>query len=115
MSEMVPGGWPEVRRRNRALALEGRRILCDALEIPPPAPEDMIGALASMPLPRSELLPGTFSPLTPLQETLRRDHGIEPQVYPFPGHSDYLLRISAQLYNTRAQFERLADLLVELL
>src|SRR6266513_2669116 len=43
---LLPGGWPALMARNRALALEARRILCDALDAEPPAPEDMVGALA---------------------------------------------------------------------
>ncbi|MCA9710728.1 MAG: aminotransferase class V-fold PLP-dependent enzyme, partial [Myxococcales bacterium] len=47
---LVEGGWPEIRARNRALALEGREILCEALEVPAPAPASMIGTLAAVPL-----------------------------------------------------------------
>ena len=42
---LVPGGWPEVRRRNRELALEARRLLSDALGVPVLAPESSIGSL----------------------------------------------------------------------
>src|SRR5205823_3886026 len=48
---LLPGGWPELMARNRQLALEARRILCDALDAMPPAPEEMVGALAAVPLP----------------------------------------------------------------
>src|SRR6266516_156899 len=47
LSGLLPGGWPALMARNRALALEARRILCDALDAEPPAPEDMVGALAA--------------------------------------------------------------------
>src|SRR5207249_2883519 len=40
---LLPGGWPELMARNRQLALEARRILCDALDAMPPAPEEMVG------------------------------------------------------------------------
>ena len=36
MGGLVPGGWPEVRARNRELALRARDILCSALGVPPP-------------------------------------------------------------------------------
>ena len=39
---LLPGGWNEVRARNRALCLEGRRIVADAIGIAPPCPDDMI-------------------------------------------------------------------------
>ena len=51
MEEAVPGGWPEVMRRNHALAVEARSILAEALGIPEPCPEDMLGAMAALPLP----------------------------------------------------------------
>ena len=54
MGSLLPGGWEELRARNRALVLRGRAILCEALGIAAPAPESMIGSLATVPLP-----PGT--------------------------------------------------------
>src|SRR5256712_11263680 len=48
---LLPAGWPELMARNRQLALEARRLLCDALDALPPAPDEMVGALAAVPLP----------------------------------------------------------------
>ena len=109
LGTLLPGGWPELMRRNRARALEGRAILCDSLRIPVPAPEEMIGSLASVPLPDSTgPLPDPGSLHDPLQRRLyERDH-IEVPVYTFPKHPRRLVRISAQLYNSREQFEHLA-------
>jgi len=106
---LVPGGWTEVRARNRALALAGRRILCDALGSPTPAPDDMIGSLASVALPDGDPSPPT-SPLyaDPLQGALLERHGIEVPVPPWPAPPRRLLRISAQLYNEIGHYERLA-------
>jgi isopenicillin-N epimerase len=50
MGSLLPGGWPEVMQRNHALALAARRILCDALAIDPPAPQELIGTLVSVPI-----------------------------------------------------------------
>jgi isopenicillin-N epimerase len=36
---LLPGGWPAVMARNRALALEARRLLCDAVGAAAPCPE----------------------------------------------------------------------------
>ena len=44
---LLPGGWPAVRARNRALALAARDLLTDALGIAPPAPDEMIGSIAA--------------------------------------------------------------------
>ncbi|HUF78542.1 MAG TPA: aminotransferase class V-fold PLP-dependent enzyme, partial [Thermoanaerobaculia bacterium] len=51
VAAMVPGGWPEVRRRNRELALAARRELAGALGVPLPCPDSMIASLAALPLP----------------------------------------------------------------
>ena len=94
---------PSWRDTNRALALEARRILCDALSIPSPAPDSMIGALASVPISDGDQLT--------LQDALFRDHRIEVPIFPWLAPPKRVLRISAQLYNTRAQYELLASAL----
>ena len=114
---MLPGGWPRILRRNHALALAARRVLCDALEIPPPCPDEMIGSLASVPLPdtpagnRFHILHG----LDRLRDELSREHGIEVPVFPWPAPPQRLLRVSAHLYNALPQYERLAATLKKLL
>jgi isopenicillin-N epimerase len=112
MGGLLPGGWDEVRSRNRALVLAGRRILCDALGEAPPAPEEMIGSLASVRLPDGAPDPSR-SPLyeDPLQVALFSKHHIEVPVPPWPAPPGRLIRISAQLYNDIDQYHRLADVL----
>ena len=119
LASLVPGGWPEVRRRNHALALAGRKILCRALGAEPPhgetpSPESMIGSLAAVRLPDGAG-PSTPNPLRtdPLQQRLVEEHGIEVPI--FHWDSRRWLRISAQLYNDEAQYERLAAALAALL
>jgi isopenicillin-N epimerase len=113
---LLPGGWREVMRANRELALEGRRLLCEAVGAPAPAPEEMIGALASVPLPDGSPQPPA-SPLyrDPLQERLLAEHRIQVPVLPWPAPPRRLVRISAQLYNRREQYRRLAAVLPRLL
>ena len=108
LAAMVPGGLPAVMARNRALALEARGILCAALGVPPPCPESMIGSLAAVPLPDGK--PAPPSPLygDPLQDVLFERHAIEVPVVPWPAPPKRLIRVSAQLYNTREQYEYLA-------
>lgn len=109
---LVPGGWPEVVRRNRELALEGRRILSETLG-PAPAPEAMIGSIASMPLADGAATsPGPFG-IDPLQDALYRDHRIEVPVFCWPAAPRRWVRISAQLYNAPVEYRRLADALRE--
>jgi len=117
VGSLMPGGWPEIMARNRALALEGRKILCQTLKIALPCPDDFIGSMASVPLPDARENERSLPPLyiDPLQDKLLARHGIEVPVIPWPGFPRRLLRISSQLYNSSAQIRLLADALLELL
>ena len=108
-------GWEETRRRNRELALLARDLLCDTLRIEKPAPDDMLGAMAAVPLPdgTSTTAPALYG--DPLQDRLLFEHDIEVPVVPWPQPPKRLLRISAQLYNELADYEKLARALRELL
>jgi len=116
MGAVLSGGWSELRRRNHELAVEAREIICRALGVDPPCPDSMIGSLASIPLPDGEEEPPPPPLLLdPLQQELWERHGIEVPVVSWPARPRRLLRISAQLYNTRDQYERLAAALEEAL
>lgn len=114
LGSLLPGGWDEVRRRNRELALQARALLADALEVEPPCPESMIGSLVAMPIADGSPLPPD-SPLYTdgLQERLRREYRIEVPIVPWPAPPKRLIRISAQLYNDLEQFRLLARTLRE--
>jgi isopenicillin-N epimerase len=86
--------------------------VADALGCALPCPDAMIGAMASLPVPP---LPALAAPqatsaldLDPLHDALFRDHRIEVPVLTCPAHPERLLRISAQAYNSLADYERLA-------
>jgi isopenicillin-N epimerase len=113
IGSLLPGGWPEVRRRNHALAVAARKLICDTLEIEPPCPEELIGSLAAIPLADAPARPRPRPPLflDPLQDALLREHGIEAPVIPWPARPKRCLRIAAQLYNSLPQYERLAEAL----
>ena len=104
-----PDGWEGVRRTNRNLCLEARNLLVDVLRIDPPAPDEMIGAIASVPLPPSGVPAGNI--FDPLMANLRTRWGIEAMVFSWPGPTERVLRISAQQYNRIEEFERLAQAL----
>jgi isopenicillin-N epimerase len=97
-------------RRNRELALAGRALLCQALEIQPPCPDEWIGSLASLPLPDSTTDAPSKSPLylDALQDWLMDNGNIEVPVIPWPAPPKRLIRISAQLYNSLPQYRQLA-------
>jgi isopenicillin-N epimerase len=114
--KIVPGGWDEVRSRNRSLALRARAILQEALSIPAPAPEEMLGSLAAVSLPDrrdgAELPPMS---LDPISRELFEKHRIETLVSVWPRSPERVLRVSAQLYNDESQFRTLALALTEAL
>jgi isopenicillin-N epimerase len=112
MGQLLPGGWAAVRETNHQLALRGRDVLCNALGIDPPCPDDMIGSLASLPLPDGDGRP-SVSPLyaDPLQDQLLERFHIEVPVIPWPRPPKRLIRISAQVYNSDGDYEQLGHAL----
>ena len=116
IDDVLPGGWPELRVRNRQLALEARDILCDTLGIAHPTPDAMIGALVAVPLPVTPVdtadLPWGWHPI---QATLVKVYNIQVPVTPWPDANHPVLRVSAQLYNSRGQYQELAGALSVLL
>lgn len=113
LPSLVEGGWPEVMRRNRTLALQARDILCDALGIPHPAPDDMLGSMAAVPLPDSGATTAPSLYGDPLQDALLFEEKIEVPIVPWPRPGNRVLRVSAQLYNTIDEYERLAKALTQ--
>jgi isopenicillin-N epimerase len=112
MESLLPGGWPALRARNCALALEARARLCDALEIPAPCPDAMIGSLVAVPLPAgSGEAPSSPLYADPLQQTLLERWSIEVPIVPWPAPPARLVRVSAQIYNAMSQYELLASAL----
>ena len=104
-------------RRNRALALSAQGILSEALDIARPAPSEMIGSLAAVPLPplaRPEVA-SPPSPPDPLQRALLSHHRVEVPVMPFPAPPARVLRVAAQVYNSEEQVHALAGALRALL
>ncbi len=115
VGSLLPGGWPAVMARNRALALAARKLICAVLQIGEPCPEEFIGSLAAMPLPdaTAEAMPRLPLNEYPLQDALRLKHGIEGSVISWPATPKRVMRISAQLYNSLPQYEKLAGVLRE--
>jgi isopenicillin-N epimerase len=106
---LYAGGWSELFQQNRALALEARRILCRALGSEPACPDEMIGSLAAV----------LFPPETPRRPTATELYaaltvrGFEVPIFPWPQLPSGFVRVSAQAYNDRAQYEALGVALRE--
>jgi isopenicillin-N epimerase len=107
--ERIGGGFDAIRERNRALVLEGRALVAEALGVEPTVPESMVGFLAALPIPDGEGDPPESGlHLDPLQLRLFDRHRVEVPIFPWPHWPRRMLRISAHLHNERADYERLA-------
>jgi isopenicillin-N epimerase len=116
MGSLLPGGWTELRRSNRRLALHARDELCRTLGAAPPCPDGMIGSMAALPLPPGpDEAPDSALYTDPLQAELLERWGIEAPVIPWPAPPARLIRISAQVYNRFEQYQLLAGALKALL
>jgi isopenicillin-N epimerase len=114
-SMLLLGGLLELMNRNRALAIEARRILCESLGIDPPCPEEMLGSMATIPLPeRFQTTPFTANTIDPLQANLLDEYAIEVPVVRWGDPARRWLRISAHAYNSREQYVYVAGVLNEL-
>jgi isopenicillin-N epimerase len=111
-------GWTGFMAANASLARGARDTLCDALGIPPPAPDAMVGSMASIPLPG---LAPTATAAERLQSAMFAEDRIEVPVLPFPvaaalergeAPTAALVRVSAQRYNQPGEYARLAEVLV---
>ncbi len=109
LAELHPGGHAGVRAANHELAVVARDVLLARLGTEPLAPTSMLGSLAAVKLPDD---PGPPRPhalaRSPLQQNLHEE-GFRVPIVPFPAHPGRLIRISAHRYNSRPQYEHLAD------
>lgn len=113
---MAPDGWSGVMRENHELVLRARDVLCRALGCAPPAPDEMLGSMAAVPLPDARGATPSGRPYhDALQLALLRGHAVQAPVSYFPKPPARVIRVSAQRYNSIGQYERLASALPGLL
>ncbi len=112
--EVLEGGWSAVRAHNHDLVLRGRDIILDELGPLVHTPEDMTGSMVTIVLP-VEL--GDFAGRPwledPLMNRLFTHHRIDAMITPVPGMARRCVRLSAMLYNTTQDYQRLAAALRE--
>ena len=109
LADVVEGGWPSIMEHNRELALQGRDILCEALGLEKPCPDEMIACIATLILPSENKSGGI--PLhepDPLHVILSEKYGIQIPVWSWPSPQGRFIRISAQLYNSEEEYHYLA-------
>jgi len=105
---LVEGGWSAIMERNKTLAIEGRKILCNALGTTEPVPSSMVSSIASVEMPGN----GEVGPMSmegdPFHNHLFDEFGIQVPVFPWRHHGIRYIRISAQLYNSLEEYHYLA-------
>ena len=106
-------GIEDLMRRNHRLAVDGGRLLREALGVERICPDEMLGSMAALSLPDDD------TPLDdsthPIQAKLFEESSIEVPIFAWPAPPRLLLRISAQAYNRIGQYEQLAAALTTIL
>jgi isopenicillin-N epimerase len=112
---MVHGGWTEIMERNRQMAIFGRDLICEALDTTPPTPDFMISSMSSVEFPSNEDIKSIPLDGDPIHNQLYDDYRIQVPVISWPNHNNKYIRISAQLYNSKEEYEYLSDSLISIL
>lgn len=114
-ASLFPGGWDELRDRNRALASAGRALIAGRLGVPLPGPNELLASMATLPLPEPlQKLPLTSPRSDPVHVSLLDQHHIEVPIIHWGTPQRRWLRISAQAYNATTDYRALADALARL-
>lgn len=108
MGKLMPGGWSTVIEANHQLLVQARSVLCDRLRLAPPCPERFLGAMATIPLPERFQGVPRREKIDAEQSRLYDKFRIEVPFFRFGRPVTRWLRISAQRYNTLAEYEYLA-------
>lgn len=98
-------GFDSVRAYNHGLAWDAARHLTRRWGTELAIPESMTGSMVTLPLP--ERLGGEKTDARRLRDALLFEDGIEVQLHAWRGR--LWVRISAQVYNEMADYERLAE------
>ena len=112
MAAFVDGGWVAIMQHNHDLAIQGRNVLCERLGIEPPCPDQMVACISTIQLPGNIPEKEKMHEPDPLHHILSEKYNIQVPVWSWPSPEGRYLRISAQLYNSIEEYERLADALV---
>lgn len=111
-------GFDRLMRANHDLCIAGRNIICSHLGITPPVPDEMVGCISTMILPphtganqaRLDALrarPSAYHDA--IQDAVLRNHKIQVPFWGLAGKPERFVRISAQIYNSLEQYQRLAE------
>ena len=113
LESLMAGGLVGLMRHNQAMALEGRRAICEALGVAPPCPEEMVGSIATILMPTHEPERAKRLAARPskyhdaLQDVLVREYRLQMPVWGVTSPSGEWLRccrVAAQAYNSPEQY-----------
>ncbi|PWU12213.1 MAG: aminotransferase [Verrucomicrobia bacterium] len=108
MARLLPGGWRRLRQKNHRLTIQARQVICKALQVPAPCPQQMLGSMATIPLPEPYQNIPKSGRIDREQLRLYDEFRIEVPFYRFGRPERRYLRISAHIYNSLAEYEYLA-------
>jgi len=103
LGSFFDGGIAELMRRNLAMCLQARDLMCEALGTEPMVPGSMLGPLATIEIPAPGMDPRA------LRERLMSEYKIESMIVPNPGGDTPMIRVSPQVYNSMEQYAYCAD------
>jgi len=112
---LFPGGWEEWRDRNRTLVTSARALLAGRFGIPLPAPNELLGTMATIPLPEPlQRVPHVTGRFDSIQTRLLDQHGIEVPIVRWGEPRRRFVRISAHAYNSTEDYRALAEALARI-
>ena len=111
VGSLLEGGWPEIMKHNRDMAIEARNIIIDVLQTPKLCPDSMIVGLSAVALPGEEVATKSVLEPDPLHTLLFEKYRIQVPVFGWPHHNKRYLRIASYLYNSIEEYEYLAEVL----
>ena len=117
MGAILPGGWPALMRHNHHMILQARKILCEHLgslyNLQPCVPDAMVGTMVTLKLPEPpehlKTRPTCYDDA--LQDVLLDKYRIVVPIWRLMSTNERIIRVSAQVYNTTAEYEYLAQAL----
>ncbi len=112
---LINGGWTEIMNKNHEMVIFGRDLLCETLDISPPTPDSMVSSMSSVEFPWNEDVGPAPIDGDPIHNTLFDEYRIQVPVISWPNHNRKYLRISAQVYNSKEDYEYLSDSLISIL
>jgi isopenicillin-N epimerase len=116
LGSVYPGGVDELMRRNHEKAIRAMEYLCEEFQAPAPCPANMLGSMASVPvLPLGEQVKERGKARDLIEDRLFDEFRIEVPIVYWPSAGRRLVRVSAQAYNTEAEYAYLAESLKAIL